>query len=83
VLLLAMAELPLDAALTRLGMLRLRWHISSVPPDTRDLRVPVGLAAELRDRMQARRVAALLGPETEAALDGLFREDGREQQGPA
>jgi hypothetical protein len=78
-LLLAMADLPLDAALMRLGMLRLRWHISVVPPDTRDLRVPVGLAAELRDRMQNPRVAALFGRETEAALDRLLREDSGEQ----
>ena len=83
VLLMAMADLPLAAALSRVGMSRLRWNISIFPPDTRDLRVPVGLAAELRDRIQDARVAALLGPETEVALDKVIQEDRRERQAAA
>jgi hypothetical protein len=79
VMLLTMAELPLGAALTRLGMARLTWNISIVPPDTRDLRVPVDLAAEVRDRLEDPRVAALLGPESKAALDELLQ-DGLERR---
>ena len=78
-LLLAMADLPLSSALARLGLSHLRWHMSIVAPDTRDLRVPIGLTAELRDRMQD--VAALLGRETEAALDEVVRANSRERHG--
>jgi hypothetical protein len=53
--------------------------MSIVAPDTRDLRVPIGLTAELRDRMQD--VAALLGRETEAALDEVARANSRERHG--
>jgi hypothetical protein len=80
-LLVAMADRPLSAALDRVGLSRLRWHISIIPPDTRDLRVPVGLAAELRDRMQD--VAALFGCETDTALDEVLRADDRERHGAA
>jgi hypothetical protein len=79
-LLLTMAELPLGAALTRLGMPRLTWNISIVPPDTRDLRVSVRLAAELRDRIEDPRVAALLGPASKAALDEVLKKDILERQ---
>jgi hypothetical protein len=79
VLLLGMSELPLGAALTRLGMTRLSWNISIIPPDTRDLRVPVHLAAELRGRIEDPRVAALLGPESQAALDAVLQQDRLER----
>jgi hypothetical protein len=83
VLLAAMADLPLAAALSRVGMSSLQWHISIVPPDTRDLRVPLSLAADLRDQMHIPAIAALLGPDTRVALDKVLRDDGRERQGTA
>jgi hypothetical protein len=75
-LLMTMADLPLATALARLGLSRLRWHISVVPPDTRDLRIPLSLAAELRDHISDASVAALFGPETTAALDRLADDGG-------
>jgi hypothetical protein len=74
-LLQAMANLPLASAIERVGLGRLRWNLSILAPDTRDLRLLVEMVKDLRVRTGNAEVAAVLGPPVAAAIDDVLRHD--------